>query len=300
MESLPVDFFVKSMQFTKNVSRDQYPSIDPKDPDLSMAGKVVIITGASKGIGARGFVPAFAKAGAKALILVARDIQRLKEVATKVKEINPSVETLTFSLDISDNKAVKGLYEKIKTDYGHADILINNAGLMKAQGNIKDLDPEVWIEDLSLNTQGTFLFTTYFLKSLPSDDTKATIINMTSGMAYGIFPGASAYSIGKLNNLQLAALVAAENPNVTAIALHPGVVMTDMLAPEFKRFAFDTPELVGGTAVWLATEKAKFLSGRFVGCNWNVDDLYERREEIQSGKLLQIDLTGTFGADQFN
>jgi NAD(P)-dependent dehydrogenase (short-subunit alcohol dehydrogenase family) len=122
---------------------------------------------------------------------------------------------------------------------------------------------------------------------------------MTSGMAYGIFPGASAYSIGKLNNLQLAALVAAENPNVTAIALHPGVVMTDMLAPAFKRFAFDTPELVGGTAVWLATEKAKFLTGRFVGCNWNVDDLYERREEIQSGKLLQIDLTGTFGAEQF-
>ena len=56
MESLPVDYFVTSMQFTKHVSREQYPSIDPKSPELSLAGKVVIITGASKGIGAKASV----------------------------------------------------------------------------------------------------------------------------------------------------------------------------------------------------------------------------------------------------
>lgn len=53
MDSLPADFFVKSMQFTKHVHTDQYPSIDPSSPELSMANKVVIITGASQGIGAR-------------------------------------------------------------------------------------------------------------------------------------------------------------------------------------------------------------------------------------------------------
>lgn len=53
MDSLPADFFVKSMQFTKRVHTDQYPSIDPSSPELSMANKVVIITGASQGIGAR-------------------------------------------------------------------------------------------------------------------------------------------------------------------------------------------------------------------------------------------------------
>lgn len=140
--------------------------------------------------------------------------------------------------------------------------------------------------------------TTHFLKQLPST-AHGTIISLTSGMAYGVYPGNSAYSLGKLINLQMATLVAAESPNVTSVALHPGVVMTDMTAPEFRKFALDTPELVGGVAVWLSTEKARFMNGRYMNSNWSVDDLYEKREEIQSSKLLQIDLQGTFGAEHF-
>lgn len=137
-----------------------------------------------------------------------------------------------------------------------------------------------------------------FLKSLPAES-HGTIINLTSGMAYGIYPGNSAYSLGKLVNLQMAAYVAAESPNVTSISLHPGLVKTDMTKESFKKFALDTPELVGGVAVWLATEKAQFMNGRYMNVNWNVTDLYERREEIQKEKLLQIDLQGSFGAENF-
>jgi hypothetical protein len=53
MDSLPPDYFVKLMQFTKTVHRDQYPAIDPANPELSQAGKVVVITGASRGLGAK-------------------------------------------------------------------------------------------------------------------------------------------------------------------------------------------------------------------------------------------------------
>jgi hypothetical protein len=49
--SLPDDYFTTSMQFTKKIHTDVYPSIDPSSPALSQAGKVVIITGASKGLG---------------------------------------------------------------------------------------------------------------------------------------------------------------------------------------------------------------------------------------------------------
>jgi FlaA1/EpsC-like NDP-sugar epimerase len=53
MEHLPKDFFVTSMQFTQDTYRDVYPGVDPTSADLSMAGKVVIITGASGGIGGK-------------------------------------------------------------------------------------------------------------------------------------------------------------------------------------------------------------------------------------------------------
>lgn len=53
MSKLPSDFFVTSNQFTKRVYRDVYPSIDPSSPALSQAGKIIIVSGASKGIGQR-------------------------------------------------------------------------------------------------------------------------------------------------------------------------------------------------------------------------------------------------------
>jgi hypothetical protein len=118
-------------------------------------------------------------------------------------------------------------------------------------------------------------------------------------MGYMVLPGNSAYSLGKMVNLQMAAFVAAENPNVTSVALHPGVVDTEMTVESFKRFALDTPELIGGTGVWLSTDKGRALSGRFVACNWDVNDLTERAEEIKTGGLLQMNLTGKLGAEQF-
>lgn len=66
------------LQFTRTVHQDVYPSIDPTKAELSLAGKVVIVTGASRGIGARGFAPAFAKAGVKGLVLVARNAEMLQ------------------------------------------------------------------------------------------------------------------------------------------------------------------------------------------------------------------------------
>ena len=80
--------------------------------------------------------------------------------------------------------------------------------------------------------------------------------------------------------------------------MHPGLVPTDMLREPFRSlFNLDSPELVGGTAVWLCQEKARFLSGRFVAANWNVGDLVARREEIVKGDLLKLGLKGGFGGE---
>lgn len=128
MENLPVDYFTNSSAYTPHVHRDVYPAIDPAAPQNSQAGKVVIITGASAGIGARGFTPAFARANAKALVLVARSQDKLDATAAEVKKINPKVEVITSVAHINSEADVTKFYETVKEKFGHADVLINNAG----------------------------------------------------------------------------------------------------------------------------------------------------------------------------
>ena len=71
------------------------------------------------------------------------------------------------------------------------------------------------------------------------------------------------------------------------------------LVDDFARFALDTPELVGGIGVWLATDAARFLTGRFVSANWSVDDLMAMKEKIVGGNDLKFVYQGTLGLDQF-
>lgn len=119
-------------------------------------------------------------------------------------------------------------------------------------------------------------------------------------MGWGVYPGSSSYALSKMINLQMAAYVGAESTgNVTSVALHPGLVKTDMTQEAFRPFAQDTPALVGGTALWLCQDKARFLNGKTICANWSMDDLYARREEILKEGLLNIDLKGKFGAEQF-
>lgn len=149
-----------------------------------------------------------------------------------------------------------------------------------------------------VNTKGAFLLAQHFLRALPAS-APATIINLVTAGAWQVFPFMSGYSISKLATLQLMAHVAAAYPHVTTVCLHPGLVDTDMLLDAFRRFTLETPALIGGLAVWLSSEKAKFLSGRVVASQWSVDDLVERKEEIEEQNLLRLDFVGKLGKEQF-
>jgi NAD(P)-dependent dehydrogenase (short-subunit alcohol dehydrogenase family) len=142
--------------------------------------------------------------------------------------------------------------------------------------------------------KGTFLMTQQFLQ-LNGKDSAGTTINITSAAALNTTPCLSSYSLSKLCQIQLQAFVRAENPNVRAVSLHPGILITRMTPPAFERFARDTFELVGGVAVWLATEQAAFMNGRYMSVNWSVDELVERKNEIVSDGLLEVALRGRFG-----
>ncbi|CAJ2501321.1 Uu.00g041740.m01.CDS01 [Anthostomella pinea] len=286
LTTLPKDFMVTSIQYTKHVHSDQYPSIDPSRQELNLAGKVVVITGASRGLGAKAFAPAFAKAGVKALILLATNGDKLKTVEQQIKEINTNIETLTLTADISDPPSVSTAFKQIKARFGHADILINNAGI-NADGNgihICDADPDTWWRQFEVNAKGTFLVTQAFIRLLPTPKTHATLINLTSAAAWAGSPMMAGYNMSKLVAQQQISAIAALYPNITAVVLHPGLLETDMLPAAMRHFNSETPELPGGVAVWLSHPHARFLSGRVVAAVWDVDDLVARKDEIVAGR----------------
>lgn len=142
--------------------------------------------------------------------------------------------------------------------------------------------------------KGTLMMTQQFLKLL-GGESQGYIINITSIGGVFFTPGPDSYGMCKLLELQMQRYVAALNLNVVATALHPGAILTNITGPEFVRLSKDTFELAGGTAVWLATEEARFMTGRFMSVNWSVEELAERKEEIIDGNLLNMELKGHFG-----
>ncbi|KAI1265966.1 NAD(P)-binding protein [Xylariaceae sp. FL1019] len=298
---LPTNFFSSIFQYTKHEHSDQYPAIDPTRKELSLAGKVVIITGASRGLGATAFAPAFAKAGVRGLALLATNAEGLATTQGLVKGINPEIETLTIPTNVSDAASVASAFAKIKDAFGHADILINNAGVNCDGEGVRfgDSDPVLYWKNFEINAKGTFLMTHAFINQLPSADTPATVINLTTGAVWKGNPMMPGYSVSKLVAQQQVTSIAAVYPNITAVALHPGLQFTNMLPEWMKRFDRDTPELAGGTAVWLSHPHARFLSGRAISCNWSVDDLVARAAEIKASNDLTMDFVGSFGPAQF-
>lgn len=228
MDQLPADYFVKAHAYTPHVFRDQYPSIDPTSTALSQSGKVIIITGASAGIGAQGFAPAFAKAKPKGIVLVGRNTEKLNATKTAIEKLASGAKIVTVAADTTDVASVEKLFAEVKSEFGHADVLINNAGAFSPGGTIADVNPSDWWKDFDVNVKGTFLVTQGFLKLLGTER-QGSIVTMSTGIAYMAPPGLSAYSISKMADARLSEYVSNEYGNVAAISLQPGIVKTDMV-----------------------------------------------------------------------
>ncbi|CAI7678836.1 unnamed protein product [Penicillium manginii] len=292
------DCAVKEIAFTRKNYRDVYPAVDPTRPELSQEGKVIFITGASRGIGQLGFAVSFARANAAALVLLGRSSEGLTETERLVNEINPSTKVLSIPVDVTDEAGMNKAFETAVEKLGVPQVLINNAGQLVKLDTIVNTDVESWWKTQEINVKGTFIATKAFLKhvgEVPSAPT--TIINVISTASQGVPPGMSSYSPSKLAVSKFTQFLAMEHPTITSVNLDPGVVATNMAhsVPWLAPFIGDTPELSGGTAVWLATGDRSFLSGKYFNVCWNVEELESRKEEIKSGRLLTFTLNGKFG-----
>ncbi|PTB69258.1 hypothetical protein BBK36DRAFT_1137705 [Trichoderma citrinoviride] len=263
LKGLPDDYVIKSQAFTKELYQDVYPAIDPSNAALSQDGKIVIVTGASKGIGRKGFVRSFATAEARAIVLVARSFKQLQEAAEELSKEFPKTQFLPIACDVKDETSVKAVFDKILEVFGTADVLVNNAGTTNEGKPLRSASmANVWngISIKEVNLKGPLLMVHEFL-NLVGTTKPATVINVTSAVGFVVIPGKASYSLSKLALTHLSGYIAAENPNVRAISLHPGTILTDITSEWLVRFSKDTPELAGGMAVWLTTKEAAFLNG---------------------------------------
>ncbi|HEY9643195.1 MAG TPA: SDR family oxidoreductase [Coleofasciculaceae cyanobacterium] len=159
----------------------------------SLQDQIVLITGASSGIGAA-CARVFAQSGAK-LILAARRLERLEELAIELKQaFNTSSHLL--ALDVCDRQQVKASLDSLPEPWTNIDILINNAGLSRGldklhEGNIQD-----WEEMIDTNIKGLLYVTRQIVPGMVSRG-KGQVINMGSIAGHQTYPGGNVYCATK-------------------------------------------------------------------------------------------------------
>jgi hypothetical protein len=219
--------------FTKTLHNDIYVATDPTRSDLSQPSKVVLITGAGRGIG-RSIALRYAEAGIACIILCARTASELDSVEKELNKISSKVRVRKFTVDISDEKSVTALANSVREEEGRLDVLVNNAGASSPWIPITESDPSEYLQTINVNLNGTYLMLKSFLPLLvetaEKQSTVVDVVNMSSIGANTVFPGASAYQISKAAVSRLTEFVSLEygKQGVNCVAMHPGGVLTEM------------------------------------------------------------------------
>ena len=185
-------------------------------------GKTVVITGASKGIGAAA-ARAFAAEGAN-VALLARTESALNDLAT---EIGPKA--LAIACDVADYTAVEGAIAQTVEAFGSVDVMINNAGVISPVGRIEDIDADVWGTMIDINLKGVFNGMKAVLPQMRAQGA-GTVLTISSGAAHGPLEGWSHYCSSKAGAAMLTRCLDKEEREngIRAMGLSPGTVATDM------------------------------------------------------------------------
>jgi NAD(P)-dependent dehydrogenase (short-subunit alcohol dehydrogenase family) len=196
-----------------------------------LAGRIALITGASRGIGAA-VARRFGAEGAH-LILVAQTVGGLEEIDDEIRAAGGASSTLV-PLDLSNFDAIDQMGASIYERFGRLDILVGNAGLLGSLSPVGHIAPKVWSETLDLNLTANWRLLRSFDPLLKLSDAGRAIF-VTSGAATTPKAYWGLYSVTKAALNSLVQIYAAENEKtrVCANLLSPGPVRTSMRAKAF-------------------------------------------------------------------
>jgi NAD(P)-dependent dehydrogenase (short-subunit alcohol dehydrogenase family) len=183
---------------------------------------VVIVTGASRGLGREASLW-LARAGA-AVSITARNEKDLQTVAGEIREIGS--EAFSLAGDVTDLEFCRRLVSGTHDRFGRLDGLINNAGIAQPIAALADADPEAWRYNIEVNLVSVFYLTQASLPALKANGGR--VLNISTGAAVRAIPTWTAYCAAKAGQLHLTRTLAAEEPGITAIAMRPGVMDTEM------------------------------------------------------------------------
>ncbi|XP_030484878.2 uncharacterized protein LOC115701268 [Cannabis sativa] len=220
--------------------------LDDMEPWLDLQGKVVMVTGASSGLG-RDFCVDLAKAGCR-VVAAARRVDRLKSLCEEINSLSlstpssssGSVRAMAVELDVcADGPTIKKSVQRAWEAFGRIDALVNNAGI---RGNVRsplDLSEEEWNNVMKTNLTGTWLVSKYVCIQMRDKGHGGSVINISSiaGLSRGQLPGAAAYASSKAGVNTLTKVMAVELGvhKIRVNAISPGLFKSEITQGLMKK-----------------------------------------------------------------
>ena len=189
---------------------------------MSVDGKTVIITGASRGIG-EAAAEVFAAAGAN-VGLLARSSGAISEIAARIGD-----KAMAIPCDVSDFASLEGAIRKVEEAFGPTDVLINNAGAVEPISHLAEADPDAWGKIIDINLKGVFYGMRAVMPAMIASGS-GTIITISSGAAHGPVEAWSHYCSSKAGAAMLTRCADKEAgaAGLRIMGLSPGTVATQM------------------------------------------------------------------------
>ncbi|SES32580.1 Acyl transferase domain-containing protein [Lentzea xinjiangensis] len=248
----------------------------------SMAGKTVLITGATGGLG-RLFAETMASAGAN-LVLTGRNGAALAEVVESARLLG--AEVVHDTADIMDEAGVASVVRRAVETFGSVDVLVNNAGVAGPVGPLWETDEDEWWRAMEVNLRGTLKVCRSVLPGMVERGA-GRIVNIVSSAGRHRWPSASSYSVSKAAVIKVADNLGPEllGTGVSVFSYHPGLVdlgitkqamdlgptgdrwgdqMRDWLSEQRDQGRFASPERAAEMLVLLTSGTADALSGRYL------------------------------------
>ncbi len=242
---------------------------------LSLAGKVALVTGASRGIGAA-IALAFADAGAD-VIVSSRKQPDIDKVAEQIRGIGRKA--LAVAAHNREADDIRKLAAAAKEAFGRVDILVNNAATNPVMAPLVDIEEKTWDQIINTNLKGYFLMSQLAAKMMIENGRGGDILNISSVGGLSPDPGLGVYCISKagINMLTKALAVELGQYNIRVNVIAPGVVQTkfsqaiwsneaimkqELAHTPLQRIA--QPEEVARTALWLVSSAAAYVTGQVI------------------------------------